>query len=238
MNDHSFPPDVLPMLIDLSVKLAENKLMIQQLQKEKQAQDIVIQQLQTENKVQADKLDKYNIQIQQLQTENQLQAEQLMNLKSQTSLTDNRVDSLKKVQEAGRVAFSASLLEVGEGFTGPFNTDITLIYKNVISNIGNTYNKITGTFTAPLRGVYHFEVYCYVLPGSPGTWVGLVKNDALISSAYETMSTGAGSAANSASLLLEAGDVVFVRLYKDFRIYDNTHYHSTFTGHLLFPLAA
>ena len=65
---------------------------------------------------------------------------------------------------AGRVAFSASLLEEGESFTGPFSTDITLIYKNVIANTGNTYNRITGEWyiceseTVTAAGCFHSKL--------------------------------------------------------------------------------
>ncbi len=45
-----------------------------------------------------------------------------------------------------KVAFSAS---VGcNGFFGPFNTDLTLVYQNVIMNAGDAYNQATGIVNA------------------------------------------------------------------------------------------
>ena len=43
-----------------------------------------------------------------------------------------------------RVAFSASLLVDGSRTFGPFNTFSTLVFRNVVTNIGNAYNQQTG----------------------------------------------------------------------------------------------
>uniref|UniRef100_A0A3B3YIC7 C1q domain-containing protein n=1 Tax=Poecilia mexicana TaxID=48701 RepID=A0A3B3YIC7_9TELE len=138
---------------------------------------------------------------------------------------------------AKHLAFSASLLASGQGHTGPFNTHITLIFKRVVTNIGNAYNRETGLFTAPVRGVYHFEFYIYGGGSSTNpTSAELVKNGEKIFMSWTSQPTGGQKASNGVSLLLEIGDVVFMRMWANSRIYDNNDRHTTFSGHLLFTM--
>lgn len=44
--------------------------------------------------------------------------------------------------EKPKVAFYTSLTNAG--YVGPFNTDVTLKYNKVFTNIGNAYNAATG----------------------------------------------------------------------------------------------
>lgn len=168
-----------------------------------------------------------------------------------------------------RVAFSASLLDSGSNTFGPFNTFTTLVFRNVVTNIGNAYNRNSGTelciffqfifhlhsshkcfdkyialtkcstgfFVAPVRGAYHFEFYICG-PGSPSHLVSamLVRNGEHIFIATETQPSHLAAAGNAATLLLEVGDVVFIRQYENSRISDSRNRHTTFSGHLLFTM--
>lgn len=88
-----------------------------------------------------------------------------------------------------------------------------------------------------MRGAYHFELYIGAYGhNSHATAVVLVKNGEHIFAAWEHQTNGYGSSANGATLLLEVGDVVFLRLWQNSRIYDSENHLSTFSGHLLFTM--
>uniref|UniRef100_A0A3Q2DNV8 C1q domain-containing protein n=1 Tax=Cyprinodon variegatus TaxID=28743 RepID=A0A3Q2DNV8_CYPVA len=130
-----------------------------------------------------------------------------------------------------RVAFSASLLASGSETLGPFNSHVPLIFRHVVTNIGNAYNPNTGFFIAPLRGAYHFAFKVGANGhSSNASGAVLVKNGEHIFIAYEHQVNGFGSSSNGVTLLLETGDVVFLRHWENTRIYDNPNHHTTFSG--------
>lgn len=162
------------------------------------------------------------------------------------------------------MAFSASLWAGGDETIGPFNSHTNLIFRHVLTNTGNAYNPNSGTelrkvdtevlfcllsvwqnnswfsilndwnkcptgvFTAPVSGVYHFGAHGHV------TGAVLLKNTEHTSTAFERQAEGYGTSSQGAMLLLEVGDVVFLRLWHNTKIFDNRNHHTTFSGHLLF----
>ncbi|KAI4905623.1 hypothetical protein NFI96_028658 [Prochilodus magdalenae] len=135
--------------------------------------------------------------------------------------------------EERKVAFSVGLSGGESGNTGPYSTDITLVYKHIFINIGNAYNPATGIFTAPVRGVYQFRFHIIGV-GGRGVDAVLHKNGHHVAGAYSQQNQHFGSASNGASLLLEVGDVVYIKLRANLWIFDNSLHHTTFSGQMLF----
>ncbi|XP_031173254.1 complement C1q-like protein 4 [Sander lucioperca] len=156
----------------------------------------------------------------------------------QVAQLKTEVDKLKQQLQVRQIAFSASLMDGGQEATiGPYPTTPTLIFKHIITNIGNAYNPNSGVFTAPVRGAYNFEwTVAAHGDGSHASAAWLVRNSEHIFIAYEHETVGFMSSSNGATVLLEVGDVVFVRLAGNCRVYDNVNHHTTFSGSLLFPM--
>ncbi|XP_062375617.1 caprin-2-like [Sardina pilchardus] len=168
--------------------------------------------------------------VEQLKSANAAHA---MNL----SLTVSEVADLKKEREQRRVSFSASLQSSGSTNTGPFSVAFPLVYKHIFTNVGDGYNPNTGVFTAPIRGVYHFLVYAHGLGhASIPTGLSLHKNEEHVVIAYSHQRSLRVDTSNGASLLLEVGDVVYVKLWPNCLVHDSYNHHTTFSGHLLFPM--
>ncbi|XDV25803.1 hypothetical protein PO909_029658 [Leuciscus waleckii] len=151
-----------------------------------------------------------------------------------SNLTLSQVE-LRKENRDREIDFSASLMQSGSQDIGPFTTEITLTYRKVFTNIGNAYNPITGVFTAPLKGAYMFRVSVFGV-GPTHAAASIYKNGEHLVSADAKQAKDYLNSSNGVVLILEVGDVVYVRLWSGNRIYDSYNSHNTFSGFLLFPL--
>ncbi|XP_062292181.1 complement C1q-like protein 2 [Scomber scombrus] len=150
-------------------------------------------------------------------------------------ICENEVEELKRQNaDQPKVAFSFGLTDNGQ--IGPFNTDITLKFSKVITNIGQAYSPSTGLFTAPVRGAYYFSFT--TLDGRSNVYrrVYLYHNDKRVLFSYNYSANVYESVSNSLVLQLEKGDVVYMVLPGGCSVYDDADDFTTFNGFLLFPL--
>ncbi|XP_016136006.1 cerebellin 9 [Sinocyclocheilus grahami] len=154
------------------------------------------------------------------------------------ALNDEVRELRTKNEERAKVAFSASLSSsAGIKYFGPYAEAITLVYENVLTNIGNAYDTNTGAFTAPVKGVYFFNFVVFN-PYDISTGVKLLKNGNLVVAASDNPpgQDTEDTTCNSVSLILEQGDQIRLQLIENRRIYTDALRRNTFSGHLLFTM--
>uniref|UniRef100_A0A3B4EDC1 C1q domain-containing protein n=1 Tax=Pygocentrus nattereri TaxID=42514 RepID=A0A3B4EDC1_PYGNA len=136
--------------------------------------------------------------------------------------------------DTAKVAFSyASGLN---GVLKAQSSGFILVFRKKITDVGKTYNTITGVFTAPRRGVYYFRFNLLGCSSSNGVFVSLNKNKEQILYVTEKPRGSCETASGGATLLLRKGDHVYVVLNRNSEIFDNKNNYCTFSGFLLFPM--
>ncbi|XP_053332297.1 complement C1q tumor necrosis factor-related protein 3-like [Clarias gariepinus] len=122
-----------------------------------------------------------------------------------------------------------------QGTYGPFNTEVTLTFNKVLTNVGNAYSPQTGVFRAPIKGIYHVSASVF---GNTDIWleVYLVKNGQRVFGMSESPRGQNMSISRAVNLLLEQGDELYLRLKAHCQIYDDGQTYNTFSGFLLFPM--
>ncbi|KAL7838865.1 hypothetical protein AOLI_G00272690 [Acnodon oligacanthus] len=124
------------------------------------------------------------------------------------------------------------------GQRGPFSVDTTLIYKQVLTNVGGAYNPYTGIFTAPVRGVYYIR-FTSGIYGNKSNNIGLNlrKNDQHLMHLGELGADGETKHVSSGvTLELAAGDVVYTQLPANYVVWDDSGLRTSFSGFLIFPM--
>ncbi|XP_041635347.1 cerebellin-1-like [Cheilinus undulatus] len=132
-------------------------------------------------------------------------------------------------------AAAAAATTRGNTHVGPFLVETTLIYRTVITNIGNAYNSATGVFTAPVAGVYYFTFF-YTAEGARRVHLMLYKNNLMVVTANDpVLSDNGDNGGNAVYLPLARGDRVYVRMGANSYVYGNG-YLTTFSGSLITQL--
>ncbi|KAK2862910.1 hypothetical protein Q5P01_002443 [Channa striata] len=147
--------------------------------------------------------------------------------------TENQLHELKN-KEKQKVFFSAAI--GGYGDIGPFNTDTTLVYRTVKTNIGSAYSQYTGIFTAPVAGIYYFTFFYHAGGGNVVSLL-LIKNNQIVvtSSDHQTFQDWADNGGNAVLLQLQQWDQVFVRLRANTHVWGDDVI-TTFSGFLVSQL--
>ncbi|XP_062386571.1 complement C1q-like protein 2 [Sardina pilchardus] len=163
-------------------------------------------------------------------------------MEARLKYTEDQVKKLQRNNSEGhtnatRVAFSVSLSDSGVAIFGPWNDDRTVLFKRILTNIGDAYNPNTGIFTAPVSGVYYFSFTAFAHMQSSSILAGtaLYKNGKLVVSVHE-LHQGEDNheyASNSAVLELKAKDTVYIHLEEGRMVYDDYKGRTTFAGFLL-----
>ncbi|XP_076144451.1 complement C1q-like protein 2 [Alosa pseudoharengus] len=144
----------------------------------------------------------------------------------------NEIEELKEENRV-KVAFSASLHLGFNGNTGPYNVEKTLVYKNIITNIGNAYNPATGIFTAPVRGIYFFSFYYHASTHNRAV-LSLKKNGQVLATAsHHKVNSGTDNGSNGVTVQMEVGEQVYVILYSNSWVYDSIYQDTIFSGFLI-----
>ncbi|XP_036435944.1 complement C1q-like protein 2 isoform X2 [Colossoma macropomum] len=168
---------------------------------------------------------------------------ELEQLKNASAAQASAVSAMKtdlhtlKTKSAGKVAFSAAL-GLPAGLRGPIDAETSLVYKNVLTNIGNAYNPSTGIFTAPFRGVYYIRFTAGVYDNNKkNIGLNLYKNGQHLLHLGENSIDGyAKHVSSGVTLVLAAEDQVYTRLPANYVVWDDSYFRTSFSGFLLFPM--
>ncbi|XP_037334265.1 uncharacterized protein LOC119222037 [Pungitius pungitius] len=228
--------DVWDQLRDLRDMVVQQKVELRYLTERVTAAESLVEALEIANADQAAELAFAQEKLSTLQQRLTADETNLEELEKHQEGQDAALRELQTLNEVGKVAFSASLLESGEGNTEG-DAFVPLVYKNVFTNIGNHYNPNTGWFTAPVRALYYFRFTGHLAHTESSMLMRLVKNEDFIVASGDRHTTAEDLEDNVSAgvvLQLEEGDVVSVQFYGE--VWDDHYHRTTFSGFLLFLL--
>ncbi|KAK3098426.1 hypothetical protein FSP39_019333 [Pinctada imbricata] len=151
---------------------------------------------------------------------------------------EDQVKNLKKRELSPgsppeQIAFSARLSTT----IGDLGKSQSIVFDQVITNVGGRYNNKTGVFYCDMSGTYVFNIHILALPHK---WVQveLVKNGQNYAHVYAFDDNHYATGSNSVILDLVTGDSVWVRTYDlshDTSGFIIDYLFTTFSGFLLYP---
>ncbi|KAL4228551.1 Complement C1q tumor necrosis factor-related protein 3 [Mactra antiquata] len=136
----------------------------------------------------------------------------------------------KSARTLKHVAFFAGL-----GFNqGPVDENTDLILEKVITNVGGGYDGLTGRFTAPFSGLYHFTIVV-AAQGRQKAAVMLMNNGTMVETIWAESIPYWATSSNTAILNLASGDQVWLVLLKR-APFIHGYMYSSFSGYSLFEI--
>lgn len=127
-----------------------------------------------------------------------------------------------------KVAFFAGLTQ---NF-GPVQEHTDIVLDRVITNIGSGYSPSTGRFTAPVNGVYQFNVIVSA-QGRQKAAVMILKNGEMVATVWAESIPYWATSSNIAVLSLDRGDQVWLLLLTR-ASYLHGFMYTTFSGFIVF----
>ncbi|CAC5416603.1 C1QL [Mytilus coruscus] len=108
-----------------------------------------------------------------------------------------------------------------------------IVFDHVILNVGNGYNKHSGTFAAPTSGIYVFTFLLF--PSRSGKMaVNIFKNSEAIAQIFTEMRTDTFSGTTPVAVIdMNVGDIAFVRTSSTYQPYGDVNSNVNQKVHLL-----
>lgn len=127
-----------------------------------------------------------------------------------------------------KIAFFVGLSEN----IGPVTEHTDIKFDNVVTNIGNAYEKATGRFTAPVNGTYQFNVIVSA-QGRQKAAAMILKNGGMIATVWAESIPYWATASNIVVLSMEKGDQLWLMLINR-ASYLHGYMYTTFSGFIIF----
>jgi hypothetical protein len=114
----------------------------------------------------------------------------------------------------------------------------TIVFTDIVLNLGESYNTDTGVFTVPLGGIYLFTVQLCIYKSQPFDY-GLVIDDVYIDKArYRHNNNGASCHKLTTTVSVKPGNKVWVKVIYlsgsgQILLHSDTSYWTSFSGVLI-----
>lgn len=159
-------------------------------------------------------------------TSNQINSDGSLSF-STTNGTESTIDTLGNVLTQTRPSFKYHAQSTGQSEWSNYNSPLVKTHQ-----IGSGFNTSTGQFTAPIAGVYHFNMICMTTSSSGDSRFALYKNGAEFGPKTIVVSTQ-GNHHNNCSFAttcyLAQGDYVRPIMYSGSNTHNDTW--NTFSGY-------